>query len=66
MSYQYTDDPVADFGAWDEEQTRKEAKLPVCDYCNEAIQDDYYYYINGEIICEKCLDDNFKRDVEAE
>lgn len=32
MSYQYTDDPIADFGAWDEEQERQAEKLPVCGY----------------------------------
>ena len=64
MSYQHTDDPVADFGAWDEEQSRKEAKLPVCDYCGEAIQDDYYFDLDGCIICESCLNSYHRRNIE--
>ena len=35
-----------------------------CEYCGKPIQDDYCYEINGEILCEVCLNDNFKRSVE--
>lgn len=64
MSYQYTDDPVADFGAWDEEQERKLEKLPVCDYCNERIDEDYYFDIDGEFYHEECLCKQFRKSTE--
>lgn len=57
-----TDDPIADFDRYDAAQAREEAKRPHCEYCEEVLWDSYYY-INGEIICEDCLDKIFKHDV---
>lgn len=51
-----TDDPVADFDSWDEEQQRQLAKLPKCAYCGEPIQDDKCYLINDELVCPECLE----------
>ena len=59
----FTDDPVSDFHRHDAEQEKKIEKLPVCDYCDEHIQDEYAYYINGEWICEFCLDRHFRKDM---
>lgn len=36
-----------------EEKARE--KLPRCSECNKPIQDDYCYEINGELICEECI-----------
>lgn len=30
-------------------------RLPRCSECDEPIQDDFCYEINGELICEDCL-----------
>lgn len=30
-------------------------KLPVCDFCDEPIQDEFFYRIGNLSICEKCL-----------
>ena len=57
-----SDDPVRDYDAWDAEQARLEAKLPVCSDCGEHIWDDYAFYIDGEWICESCMDD-YRREV---
>lgn len=35
-------------------------RLPVCDYCGEPIQDDYYYRIGDECICEHCMESEFR------
>ena len=59
-----TDDPLADFSRWDSEQTAKLEKLPKCSECDEPIQDDCYYEINGECVCPECLDNNHKHWVE--
>ena len=48
----------------DAEQQAKLDKLPVCDYCGESIQSDYYYLIFDDVICEDCLNDNFRKDNE--
>jgi formylmethanofuran dehydrogenase subunit E len=57
-----SDDPERDFLRYDAEQAREEARLPHCDYCEEAIYDTYYS-INGEIICEECLENLFRHSV---
>lgn len=59
----FTDDPVADFARHDAEQQKELDKLPRCDYCDEPIQDDFYFLINDEVICESCLNRFFRKDV---
>lgn len=49
--------------AHDREQEAELEKLPVCDCCGERIQDEYYYDIDGEILCEECLKDRYRREV---
>lgn len=60
----FTDDPIADFLRHDREQQRKLDKLPKCDDCGKAIQDDYHYNIYGEVFCEECLNRNFRKVTE--
>ena len=36
------------------------AKRPKCSECKEHIQDEKAYLINGEWICEKCMEENHK------
>lgn len=50
-----TDDPLADFDRHEAEQERKRRRIPRCSECDEHIQDEYAYYINGEWICEECM-----------
>lgn len=56
-----TDDPLADFDRWEEEKEAAIELLPRCDYCNEHIQGDYCFDINGEVICEDCLFRHFRK-----
>ena len=56
-----TDNPIADFDRWDAEQQRALEKLPECCECGEPIQDDFCYEINDMIICEECLNDNYRK-----
>lgn len=58
----YSDNPVLDFEEYDAEQNRRLEELPVCADCDEHIQDETAYYINGEWICENCMD-AYKREV---
>lgn len=51
----YTDDPVADFQRLDRAQSERLAKRPVCSECDNHIQDETAYLINGEWICENCM-----------
>ncbi len=60
----YSDDPVADYARYCEEQERQMAKLPVCDCCGNRITDETYYDIHGEILCEECLTDKYRKWVD--
>lgn len=60
----YTDDPIADFHRHDAEQQAALEKCPKCSMCDEHIQDEHFYEINDEVICEECLNQNFRKPVE--
>lgn len=64
MSLFYTSDPVADFARHDREQAKQEKQLPRCDYCNQPIHDEHLFDINGDVMCEKCLIREFRKDVD--
>jgi hypothetical protein len=58
---------IDNYGLWerhDYEQEKGLEKLPVCDYCRKTIQDDHYFDINGDIVCEGCLVENFRKNTE--
>lgn len=59
-----SDDPVRDYSRYDAEREEALERLPVCDYCGEHIQDDYYYEIGDEVICRECLDSNYRKSVD--
>ena len=59
-----TDDPILDFAFHDRQQEEALNKRPVCCYCGEPIQDDFCYEINGDLICEDCLDMHFRKAVD--
>lgn len=63
MSFR-TDDPAADFDRYDAEQQKELEKCPKCSMCDEYIQSDYFYEINDEVICEECINDNFRKNTE--
>ena len=60
----WTDDPVADFERHDLEQVKRLNLLPFCDICNDPIQEEHFYEINGDFVCEFCLDKLFKKNTE--
>lgn len=54
------------YDRWAAHEAKQEAWLSerlVCEYCGRPIQEDYFYEINGDILCEKCLNRNFRKDV---
>lgn len=58
----YSDDPLADFDAWDKEQNKWLERRPVCADCENHIQDETAFYINSEWICENCMD-SYRKEV---
>lgn len=43
------------------ERERRLLMLPKCDRCREHIQDDDYYDVDGEILCESCMKKKYRR-----
>ena len=64
MSYFRHGDPLEDFDRLDREQASYEERLPVCEDCGEAINDDFYYEIDNEIICEECMKHRYRKYTE--
>ena len=60
----YSDDPIADFERHDAKQQAELDKLPRCCECDEPIQEEFCYEINGELICDSCMNDNHRKVVE--
>ena len=56
----YTDNPLSDFARHDAEQQADVDKLPKCSECGYPIQEEHCFEVNGEYICEKCLNDNHR------
>lgn len=55
------------YSVWEQQELRRCAQLrkrPICDVCGEHIQDEYFYHINGEFICEFCLDQFYRKETE--
>lgn len=53
------------YSLWERHDREREAlleRLPVCDYCHDPIQDEYLYVINGDFICETCLERLFRKE----
>jgi formylmethanofuran dehydrogenase subunit E len=64
MSYFRKGDPLDDFMWKDMEQARYEARLPICEDCNERITDDDYYEVDGEILCEDCMKERYQKSTD--
>lgn len=64
MAFYRTNDPERDLDRWLEIQEIRNARLPHCCECGDAIIDDNYYLIDDKIYCQKCLDENFLRNTD--
>ena len=54
----WTDDPVADFEAFDRKLAEELKKFPTCELCGEAILQEMAFNKDGFWICDKCFEDN--------
>ena len=50
------------FAMHDAEMEAALEALPVCSVCDEHIQDEYCYEINGDLICEHCMIEYFRKE----
>ena len=56
----YIPDAYDQFVRHEAEQQAQLDKLPKCYECGEAIQDEHCYEINGEYICNHCMEENHR------
>lgn len=54
MATYYSDDPNADFDRYDRDQQKWLNSRPRCYYCEEPIQTDACYVVNGHKYCLDC------------
>ena len=57
----YSDDPGRDFDNWNADQEAGLERLPICSECEQPIQNEDCYEINGELVCPRCLEENHKK-----
>lgn len=56
------------YDKWEQHEAEKQAefaRLPLCSCCCEPIQDDFCYQIDGEIFCEECLNEQFRKETDS-
>ena len=55
------------YDLWKKHDAEQQAELeerPLCDICEEHIQEDFYYNIGGQCVCEECLNDYFREEID--
>jgi formylmethanofuran dehydrogenase subunit E len=60
----YVPDNYDAFRRHDAETEEWLSKRPICEYCDEPIQDEFLYDIDGTLYCEECMKELFRRDSE--
>lgn len=60
---------IDNYKAWEyaeRERERRLARLPICEgfRCGKRIQDEDYYDVDGEILCEECMRRKYRRKTE--
>jgi uncharacterized Zn finger protein (UPF0148 family) len=53
-----------DYDLYEAMQMKKEMEAPHCDKCGQPIFDDYLWDFKGDIYCEECAEDAFKRSTD--
>lgn len=64
MSYFRTGDPLADLNRLDQEEADYLEKLPLCEKCGRRIDEDNYFEVDGEILCESCMNERYRKRTE--
>ena len=55
------------YSQWEHHERRQQQwleKRPVCCYCDQHIQDEELFDIEGELYCKQCLVNNFQKNTE--
>lgn len=57
-------EPWEYWGDYCEEEEKYKRKLPICVKCGNRITDEYLYNIDGDLYCDDCGSDLFKKRTE--
>jgi formylmethanofuran dehydrogenase subunit E len=57
----YIPDNYDRWEAYDAERQRELDMLPECSECENPIQDEHCYEVNGELICPGCMEKNHRK-----
>lgn len=60
----WTDDPVRDAMNYDMERQKELDSLPKCDICGQPIQGEDLYDLDGTLVCEECLNSEYRKSVD--
>lgn len=60
----FTDDPIKDFERYERRKQQWLDSLPVCEHCNEPIQDENLMDFEGTLYHLECAEREFKRKTE--
>lgn len=52
------------FDRHETERANAISRFPKCVYCDEHIFDDFLFDLDGDLVCETCLNENFKKHTE--
>ena len=55
------------YDAWEAHDAEQQAWLnrrPKCEKCGEPIQDDYLYDLDGIILCEECMNHDYRKNAD--
>lgn len=52
-----TDNPIADWDSYCEDEQRELERRVRCEYCGEHIANSYCFYIDGHYYCDECIAD---------
>lgn len=66
MSYFRNGDPLDDFDRLDQKESEYLDMLYRCEgeKCGRPIDDDHYFDVHGEILCEECMIRRYRRNTE--
>ena len=48
------------YDAYERRQAQELEKYPKCEWCENHITDERLYVIDGELVCEKCIEERHK------
>lgn len=56
--FYYTDNPVSDAERYYNDKEKELERLPVCSECENPIQTETCYVINGKAVCKNCMEEH--------